>query len=129
MQYDQEHREGLGLRDRALGPLKRKPDVSGTTHSGDPKTVHLPPVPTPTEATPVSTEATGAIKLEKVDGAAPDAPVMNPDKPKTDAAKPDDKKPDDTTAKPDDKKKKKKKTGKELTTDYAESEFIRAICG
>ncbi len=112
MKYDQEHRDSTSRFDSALGLLKRKPDVTATSHSGDPLKVHLPPPPPGPEPTTGAGVATGEIKAEKVDGAVPEgAKVMTPGGKPDDTAKPDEKKPEDET-KPDDPKDKKKKKKK-----------------
>jgi hypothetical protein len=102
MKYDQEHTETPGMLKSKLHLIQRAPEVGMTTHSGDPRTVHVPAPPTPAEPAPVSAgEATGAIQLEKVTGDVPaGAKVMTPS-----GAKPDDAKKPDDTKKPDDAKK------------------------
>jgi outer membrane protein assembly factor BamD len=84
MKYDLAHRDSKGgYITRTMALVKGKPDVTPTTHSGDPKLVHLPPPPTPQDVPVVAGgegTGTGAIKVETVTGDAPNAPVMNPDR-------------------------------------------------
>jgi outer membrane protein assembly factor BamD len=80
MKYDQEHHDSQGgYLARGMAIIRSKPDVTPTTHSGDPTKVHLPPAPAPQEPTVATGEGTGAIKIETVTGEV-NAPVMNPDK-------------------------------------------------
>ncbi len=80
MRYDLAHRDSEGgyVR-RGMAILRSKPDVTATSHSGDPTKVHLPPAPAPQEVPVVTGEGTGQIKIETVNGPV-NAPVMNPDK-------------------------------------------------
>jgi outer membrane protein assembly factor BamD len=84
MRYDLEHHDSSGgYLARGLNIIRSRPDVTATSHSGDPTKVHLPPPPTPQDVTPVATgtgEGTAGAKIEVVTGDAPNAPVMNPDK-------------------------------------------------
>src|ERR1022692_242910 len=91
MKYDSEHRDSKGgYLARGMSIVRGRPDVTPTTHSGDPTKVHLPPAPTPQDITPVATGADGTagVKIETTTGAPPDAPVMNPTKKPEDGAVP-----------------------------------------
>ncbi len=92
MKYDDAHREvksgPTSYVSRALNVVRGRPDVSATTHSGDPTKFHQPPPVTPQEIPTVTAgEATGTagVKAEVVTG-EPTGKVMNPDKPATPTA-------------------------------------------
>jgi outer membrane protein assembly factor BamD len=79
MKFDQEHRDSPGKIAQVTGILKKHPDLSAATKSGDPLTVNLPAPPTPAEVTPAAGAATGSVVIQPVEGPAPTGvPVITP---------------------------------------------------